>query len=305
MNAPVIVYGTSASGIGGSWMPRFFASEMDADDLERRIGDRPIAPLLELVELDRLADAARELSRGWTAPNWGTIAPLMGATSDALSSALFGKTRRNILGLLFAEPDKSFFLREITRRLGGGQGAAQRELRRLSDAGIIRRDGVGRMVMYRVNPDSPVYEELRGLIVKTAGAPEHLRRALAPIRDRVDVAFIYGSYARATGVRPASDIDLMVVGDTSFGEVVEHTAAVQDVLGREVNPTVYTRQEFGKRAHEGHHFIRDVLQHPKVFVIGGSRELDRLAEVRVADPPSTDTRRNSSPARSRRARSSR
>src|SRR5688572_29190150 len=140
----------------------------------------------------------------------------MGAPLDSLSSALFGKTRRSVLGLLFGEPDRSFFLREIARRTGAGQGAVQRELRRLADAGIISRHPVGRTVMYRANPESPVYEDLRRLIAKTAGVAEHLRQALAPLRDRVEVAFIYGSFAKATGVRRTSDIDVMVVGDASF-----------------------------------------------------------------------------------------
>jgi DNA-binding transcriptional ArsR family regulator len=224
----------------------------------------------------------------------------MGATVDLLASALFGKTRRAVLALLFAEPDRSFFLREIVRRIGTGQGSVHRELRRLSDADIIRRDDSGRVILYRVNRDSPVYEDLRSLIAKTGGAAEELRRALEPLRNRIDVAFIYGSFARSTGLRRASDIDVMVVGDVTFGETVEHTASAQERLAREVNPTVYSRAEFVKRVREGHHFVRDVLQRPKVFLVGGPREFERLAQGRVAHTPQADARRNpSAPRRSR------
>ena len=229
----------------------------------------------------------------------------MSAPPDLLSSALFGKTRRGILALLLGEPDTSFFLREIVRRIGAGQGAAQRELRRLAEAEIILRRPVGRTVMYRANPESPVYEDLRGLVAKTAGVTELLKQALAELRDRIGVAFIYGSFAKTARTRAASDIDVMVVGDVSFGEIVDHVGPLQEKIGREVNPTVYTQHEFARRARTGHHFVGDVLKHPKLFVIGGLRELERLAEGRLGDASPTHTRRNSSAARRRGSRSSR
>ena len=214
----------------------------------------------------------------------------MGAPTDTLATALFGKTRRNVLGLLLLDADATFYLREIVRRTGAGQGAVQRELRRLSEAGIIKREGNSRTIMYRADHQSPVFDELRNLLAKTVGAAEHLRRALAPLQPRIDVGFIYGSYAKDTGLRPGSDIDLMVVGDASFGDIVEHTAVAQRELGREINLTVYTAAEFGQRVREGHHFLADVLKHPKLFLIGGPRELEQLGDVRVADDPPGDTR---------------
>jgi predicted nucleotidyltransferase len=229
----------------------------------------------------------------------------MGAYRDLLSAALFGKTRRNVLGLLFVEPQKSFYLREIVRRTSGGQGSVQRELRRLSDAGIISRHGAGRAITYQANSASPIFQELSGLLAKTAGIVEQLRRALSPLRQDIDVGFLYGSYARESHLRPASDIDLMVVGDVSFGNVVEHTALAQAQLGRDVNPTVYSRDEFAKRSRDGSPFLRDVLEHPKLFLIGGPRELERLAQMGMADQPQTDARRDPGTASRRRTRPSR
>jgi uncharacterized protein len=227
----------------------------------------------------------------------------MGAVTDTLSAALFGKTRRNVLGLLFVEPDKTFYLREIVRRTGAGQGAVQRELRRLSEAGIIKREGIGRAITYKADAESAVFDELRSLLAKTVGATEHLRGALSSLKDRIDVGFVYGSYAKEMRLRPGSDIDLMVIGDASFGDVVEHTASAQKTLGREINPTVYAPAEFAQRVREGHHFLVDVLKHPKLFLIGGPRELERLAEVRMVDSPSSDPQRNSRPLRRGRPRS--
>jgi predicted nucleotidyltransferase len=103
---------------------------------------------------------------------------------------------------------------------------------------------------------------------------------------------LYGSYARESHLRPESDFDLMVIGDVTFGNVVDHTALAQERLGRDVNPTVYSREEFAKRTRDGSQFLRDVLEHPKLFLIGGPRELERLAQVGMAHQPQTDPRRN-------------
>ena len=89
-----------------------------------------------------------------------------------LSSALFGKTRRAVLALFFSRPAESFYLLQLIRITGMGQGAVQRELKRLSEAGIITRTGRGRQVDYQVNRDCPIFEELHGLMIKTAGSGE-------------------------------------------------------------------------------------------------------------------------------------
>ena len=216
----------------------------------------------------------------------------MGATIDPLSAALFGKTRRSVLGLLFIEPEKTFYLREIVRRTGAGQGAVQRELRRLSEAGIIKREGVGRAITYRADPESPVFAELQSLLAKTVGAAERLRLALSPLKHRIESAFVYGSYAKETRLRPGSDLDVMVIGDVSFGEVVEHATSAQISLAREINPTVYTPAEFAQRVRDGHHFLIDVLENPKLFLIGGPSELERLAEMGMVDEAPSDRGRD-------------
>ena len=243
-------------------------------------------------------------SAGWTldsAPNPGTIAPTMGAPADSLATALFGKTRRNVLGLLLLDAETNLHLREIVRRTGGGQGAVQRELEHLCAAGIVRREGQARAITYRANADSPVFDELRRLLAKTVGVAEQLRRALAPLQPAIEIAFIYGSYARESELRAGSDIDLMVIGTASFGDVVEHTAAVQNALGREVNPTVYTPAEYSQRVRDGHHFLTDVTKQPKLFLIGSAYELERLGDVRVGDSPRADARRDTRAAGRRRS----
>ena len=209
----------------------------------------------------------------------------MGATRSAhtdLSSALFGKTRRAVLALQFSNPDEEVYLRHIVRRVRSGQGGVQRELQRLVDARVILRTVRGRTTFYQANRACPVFNELRGLVIKTAGVADVLRAALLLLRDRIDVAFIYGSVAKAR-MRVSSDIDLFVVGAVGFGEVVDRLSSAQTELAREVNPTVFDPREFERRMKQGDHFVSSVVDGPKVFVIGGQHELDQLAGGRLAD----------------------
>jgi DNA-binding transcriptional ArsR family regulator len=192
-----------------------------------------------------------------------------------IAQVLFGKARRAVLSLLYGHPDESFYLRQLVRVTGLSSGTLPRELKLLGEAGIIRRRMVGRQAYYQANPECPTYEELRGLLLKTTGAAEVIRIALARLRDRIDAAFIYGSVAHRSE-RQASDIDLMVVGRVSFGEVVDALGPAQESLRREINPVIYPPDEYRAKVRSGHHFVRDVLQGRKVFMIGDERELERL-----------------------------
>lgn len=208
----------------------------------------------------------------------------MGSNSKnrGIASALFGKTRRAVLALIYGNTEKAFYLREIARAAGSGLGAVQREVRRLSDAGILSRTARGREVYYQADPDCPIFAELKSLVIKTAGVADVLRGALSPLSDRISVAFIYGSFARGEQ-RPGSDVDVLLAGDATFAEVVSALGGAQETLGREINPSVYPPAEFRTKLAAGHHFLRSVMKGSRLFLIGTERELARLAEKRVAD----------------------
>jgi len=201
----------------------------------------------------------------------GTIDLVMVTTRNtrmnSLAAALFGKGRRQILGLLFSRPEETFYLREIARWAGTGLGAAQRELRRLVAAGIVRRTRRGNQVYFQANPQCPIFSELRGIAVKTAGVADVLRAALAPLARRIRQAFVYGSIARREA-RQASDVDLCVVGDVSFAEVVEALAPAQETLAREINPTVYSPKEFRQKLAKKHPFLSNILTGPRLVLMG-------------------------------------
>jgi predicted nucleotidyltransferase len=202
--------------------------------------------------------------------------------TDKLSASLFGKTRRAILSLLYSHPDEAFYLRQLVRAAGVGLGGVQREVRRLSEAGIIRRMVRGRQVYYQANSQSPVFEELRSLVIKTAGVGDVLRAAMAPLMERINLAFIYGSVARGEE-RRGSDLDVLVVGDVTFTEITSALSRAQETLRRDINPTVYPPTEFRSKLAAGHHFIETVLKETKIFLIGDESELARLAGKRLAD----------------------
>jgi len=203
--------------------------------------------------------------------------------SSKLSAALFGQARRAILALLYGHPDQSYYLRQLVRSAGLGLGAAQREVKRLSDAGIIRRTVSGHQVFFQANPDCPIFIELKSLMIKTTGVADVLRAALAPVATRIRLAFIYGSVASLTQ-RNGSDVDVIVVGEATFGETVSALGNAQEIVGREINPTVYSAAEFRSKLKAGHHFLTAVIGGEKVFLIGDEHELARLGAKRLGKP---------------------
>jgi predicted nucleotidyltransferase len=202
--------------------------------------------------------------------------------SSSIASALFGQTRRKVLALLFGHPNESFYLREIVRTVGGGTGAVQRELEQLTNAGLILRKADGRQIYFAANPDSPVFEEVRGLVTKTMGMHEVIRLALADFAERELIlsAFIYGSAAAGTD-RPESDVDLMVIGDLTLSALLPVLRPLQDQLGREINPTIYPVEELRHKLAGGNHFLKAVLSRPKIMVAGNENELAELADQRL------------------------
>jgi DNA-binding transcriptional ArsR family regulator len=200
---------------------------------------------------------------------------------DYLSKTLFSKTRRAVLSLLYSHVDDTYYLRQIVRAAGVGLGAVQRELKQLSDAGIIQRIVRGRQVYYQANPQCPVFIELKALVIKTVGIAGIIQAALTPLADRIRIAAIYGSIARSEEQR-GSDVDLLIVGKVTFAEIISSLVEAQKTIGREINPTIYPPAEFRSKVGAGHHFLNSILRGPMFFLIGDKRELARLAKKPVA-----------------------
>jgi predicted nucleotidyltransferase len=151
-------------------------------------------------------------------------------------------------------------------------GTLNRELARLAEAGLLRRERRGNQQLYSADRACPVYEELASILRKTSGLTEVLAGALEPVRGRIGAAFVYGSMASGRA-RPGSDVDLIIIGELGFAEAVKLLHPTQEPLGREVSPRVYRRKEWAQKRAKPDAFIREVLEGPKLFVIGSEHEL--------------------------------
>ena len=210
-------------------------------------------------------------------PKMGIKMPKMGITSipavdtasASLADALFSGKQQRVLGLLFGQPDRSFYATELIALAGGGSGGVQRELARLAQSGLVTVRPLGNQKHYQANPDSPIYEELCGIARKTVGLAEPLRAALTPLADKIQAAFVFGSVAKKQDTA-TSDIDLMLLSDRlSYADLFIALETVSAQLGRTVNPTLLSKQELAKRIKNSEAFITRVLAQPKVWLIGG------------------------------------
>lgn len=210
-------------------------------------------------------------------PDMGTSLPANpepAPRSTSLAGALFTGTQQRVLGLLFGQPERSFYANELIGLTGAGSGAVQRELARLAQSGLVTVRPVGNQKHYQANPASPIYAELCAIVQKTVGLAEPLRDALAPLAPQIRAAFVYGSVAKRQDTA-ASDIDLMLVSDSlSYGDTFAALEAVSARLGRTVNPTLLTPQELAKRRQREDAFVMRVLSQPKLWLIGGDDALD-------------------------------
>lgn len=207
-------------------------------------------------------------------PNLGSIVPKLGIfmmanSSTSLAGALFTLTQQKVLGLLFGQPDRSFFVTQIMDLARSGRGAVQRELHRLESAGLVSVHMHGNQKHYQANRESPLFEELCGIVRKTVGLEEPLRAAVESLPGTVELALIYGSVAKRADTS-ASDIDLLIVADNlTLEDVYVALSRAEQLLDRKINPTLYTGKEFNQRRARGHPFLKRVMEGP-VIVLSGS-----------------------------------
>jgi len=199
----------------------------------------------------------------------------MGMNSIGLADALFSKVQQRVLGLLFVNADRSFYTNEIVRFVDSGIGVVQRELEKLAQSGLVTIKKVGNQKHYQANPDTPIFAELRGIVLKTVGLADILRLALLPLSDKIQAAFIYGSIAKGSDTAK-SDIDVLIVGtELAYADVYEALSAHESDIGRPVNPSIYSTQELQRKLAEDNAFVSRVLEQPKIFLIGSDNDLPK------------------------------
>ena len=186
---------------------------------------------------------------------------------ERAAATLFGKTRRAVLAKLFLDFQREFRLRELARLTGISSGTVQHELRKLAAAGLVRRTERNDLVLYRANADSPIFAELRAIVEKTSGIEDLLRQTLEPASASIRLALIYGSIAKGTD-RARSDLDLLVVGAMSFGELVTLLQPAEAKIGREISPRLFSEKDFRRRLRNRDRFLTSIVQGPTIALMG-------------------------------------
>ncbi len=214
-------------------------------------------------------------------PRLGITLPNMGTKSNArmgLAQALFSQVQLRVLSLLFCHPNRAYRSSEIIRLAHSGSGAVQRELHKLTKAGLVTQSSVDKQKLYQANRQSPIYREIRGLMLKTVGLLEPLRAALKPFASDIRVAFVYGSIAKGSDTAQ-SDVDLMIVAESlSYSEVYAALQKAERLISRPVNPNLMTNREWRHKLAEHSSFLTKIVRQPKLFVFGSENELEELGQ---------------------------
>ena len=235
---------------------------------------------------------SREIFERLISPKKGPIVPFLGllaftVETISLSEALFTTTQQKVLGLMFGKPDQTFYANEIVRWARVGKGSLMRELDRLQRAGVLRMTKVGNQNHYQANPTCPIYAELLGIARKTFGIAEPLRQALQPFTEQITWAFVYGSIAKDTA-NTLSDIDLMLIGEgLHYSDVMERLMPMEEQLGRPINPTLYTPQDWAAKLAGQNSFVLRVVQQEKIVLLGANPLESKDGQQRESGESST------------------
>ena len=185
---------------------------------------------------------------------------------------LLPEYRQRVLSLLLLHPQTSYHVREIARLTNTAAGSLHRELSKLAKAQVLLREVSGNQVYYQANTSFPIFKELASILRKTSGMAAELANALAPLSEKIELAFFFGSMARGTE-SSGSDVDLLIIGEISLADAVSALYSAQAIIGREINPKVYRRAEWQKLLNNENSFLQEVLSKPKLFIIGTTNDI--------------------------------
>ena len=188
-----------------------------------------------------------------------------------LFSITKSKLREELLVLYFTNPNKKYYLRELERILNFSVGNIRRELIKLESTGLFLSENKGNLLFYYLNQSYHLFDELKSIIFKTSGAPKRLHTILEKFKN-IDRAFIYGSFAKGEE-REDSDIDLLIIGKVDEDKLIEDVDKLERKLQREINYTIYEKEDFNKKKKEGNSFILDILKEKKIFLVGNKNGL--------------------------------
>ncbi len=215
---------------------------------------------------------------GFIMPNMGTVKPadnfeLPPVKATNLGDALFTGTQQRVLALLFGQPARSFFANELIALTGSGSGAVQRELKKLTESGLVNSTRLGNQRHFQANANAPIFEELKQIVQKTFGVAEPLKKALAIYEKEISCAFIFGSIAKRQDTA-SSDIDVLIVSNNlSHADLANQLLETEVKLGRRINTTIYSSSELQNRIETRNSFVTRILEQPKIWILGNESKL--------------------------------
>lgn len=190
----------------------------------------------------------------------------------SISTLLFPEYRQRVLSLMLLHPEARYHVREIARLTGTSAGTLNRELTKLANEKVLLREVSGNQVYYQANRALPVFEELASILRKTSGVVEVLANALAPLANKIEAAFVFGSVGRGSESL-GSDVDVLIIGEIGFAQAVQALYAAQDIVGREINPKVYNMKEWKILVDKKDAFVLEILNNPRLNIIGNVNDV--------------------------------
>lgn len=196
---------------------------------------------------------------------------------------LFGsKTRVKLLSLFLNNPDRAYYVREITRKIDEQINSVRRELSNLLSIGIIRSDSNNNRLYYEVNQKYEYYPELRRIFtdlpIKNKALSETKEEDQIAKRLRtagtVHLAFLTGSFVRD----PHVSLDIMIMGDVNRAKIAKIVGEMEQEVGRELNYWVLTPEDYDYRLNLNDRFLADVMDAKKIIIIDAD-ETRRQEEV--------------------------
>jgi DNA-binding Lrp family transcriptional regulator len=177
------------------------------------------------------------------------------------------RIRVELLKILALNPDSSYHINELSRRTGFSPRGVEKELKNLLSGGILKREVMGNQHHYQLDPQCSINREIKGIVLKTVGLSDVVRKALRPVEDKIELSFVFGSFASGD-YGNESDVDLFVVSKLSGVKLAELLAPAQNEISRAINISQFTPSEYRQRRQRGDHFLTRVFDGPRIMIIG-------------------------------------
>jgi len=187
-----------------------------------------------------------------------------------LKDLFISKTRVKLLQTILSNPKEIYYIRELVRKVGEQINAVRAELSRMEKVGMVRSEVRANRKYYGFRKDYPFYDELVRLVVKSTGLGGNIIKEKARL-GKIRFAMLTGGFTQKNSVS-ANDVDLLVVGSVVLPALSQIVQEAESQVGREINYTVMSEEEFAFRKNRRDPFVLDILGKPRVMLIGDEED---------------------------------